>query len=140
MIFQDSEQLERTVPLAIASVPMQPRDGKMYKTPDSLAQGTLFPDLNLPFRLALNGNPLPVTPLTELQALDFVLLELGLYLDTHQDDQEAFALFQKYNSMAKEGRKIYEEKYGPLTVSTVSVDGSYQWICGPWPWEKEKGV
>lgn len=122
--------------LAIASVPMQPRDSKMYSTSDSLAQGTLFPTLNLPFRLAPNGEVLPVTPLTELQALDFVLLELGLYLDTHADDKEAFKLFQQYTSMVKEGRRIYEEKYGPLTLSMASNGSFYRWVHGPWPWEK----
>lgn len=123
--------------LAIAIVPFQPENSAMYDAADSLAQGTLFPALNLPFRLAINGSPVPVTPLTEVQALDFVLVELNLYLDTHPDDREAFLLYRKYAVLAEKCRKIYEEKYGPLNKDSAAMQDHYRWIHGPWPWEKE---
>lgn len=123
--------------LAIASVMVQPADSKRYSRAESLAQGTLFPDLNLPFRLALNGKPVPVTPLSELQALDFVVLELGLFLDTHPSDQEAFRLFRKYEALAKEARARYESMYGPLTQRAAADSETYTWVLGPWPWEKQ---
>lgn len=123
--------------LAIASIEIQGPNSPTYDAADSLAQGTLFPALNLPFRLAVNGAAVPVTPLTELQALGFVLVELNLYLDTHPNDKEAFAMFQKYAALAEEGRKIYEAKYGPLTSAAAASQEQYTWTHGPWPWEKE---
>lgn len=123
--------------LAIASIKTQGPNSPTYDAADSLAQGTLFPALNLPFRLAVNGAPVPVTPLTELQALGFVLVELNLYLDTHPDDKEAFSMFQKYAALEEEGRRIYEAKYGPLTNAATASQERYIWTHGPWPWEKE---
>ena len=66
--------------LAVPYVPFQPEDPEVYQRSEALAQGTLFPGLNLPFHLKPNGDPVPQTPLSELQALEFVLVELGLYL------------------------------------------------------------
>ena len=74
----------------------------------------------------------------ELQALEFVVLELAIYLDTHQDDTEAFQLFQQYSAMEKSARAAYEEKYGPLTKGAAATGSSYQWLSDPWPWNYEQ--
>ena len=76
--------------LAVPYVPFQQDAPQKYSQSEALSNGTLFPGLNLPFHLAVDGSALPATPLAELQALEFVILELGLYLDTHKDDTEAF--------------------------------------------------
>jgi spore coat protein JB len=124
-------------PLAVPYVPFQQENSSVYTQNEALAQGTLFPGLNLPFYLKPDGEPVPVTPLTELQALDFVLSELGLYLDTHQGDSEAFALFQQYDELEREGRAKYQALYGPLTRGATAADNHYTWIHGPWPWEQK---
>lgn len=131
--------LSSCAPLAVPFVPFQQTGSEVYTQNEALAQGTLFPGLNLPFHLKVNGEPVPMTPLTELQALEFVLVELGLYLDTHKDDQEAFALFQQYAALEQEGRKAYEAKYGPLTQNAAAANKKYNWIHGPWPWEVMSG-
>ena len=65
-----------------------------YGHAEALANGTLFPGLNLPFHVkASPGTPMEGAS-AELQALNFVIAELGLYLDTHKDDAEAFQLFR----------------------------------------------
>ena len=81
--------------LAVPYVPFQQNNPQKYSQSEALSNGTLFPGLNLPFRLKIEGSTLPDSPLTELQALEFVVMELGTYLDTHQDDAEAFRLFQQ---------------------------------------------
>ena len=43
------------------------------------------------------------TPLCELMAMDFVIRELNLYLDTHPDDREAFETLQKVHSPERRG-------------------------------------
>ena len=85
--------------LSVPYVPFQQEGSQKYSQSDALSNGTLFPGLNLPFRLKVEGSTVPVGPLAELQALEFVVAELGMYLDTHPSDQEAFDLFQKYAAM-----------------------------------------
>lgn len=74
----------------------------------------------------------------ELQALHFVLTELGLYLDTHKDDSEAFQLFRQYSKLAEEGRRRYEAAFGPLTQIAAAQHDRYTWLSSPWPWEYSK--
>lgn len=121
-------------PLAVPYVPFQQEKEPKYERAQALAQGTLFPGLNLPFQRAVEGKPVEKTPLTELQALQFVLHELGLYLDTHPQDREAFQLFQKYAALYQEGAARYEEQYGPLYQISAAADDRYTWLCDPWPW------
>ena len=66
--------------LAVPYVPFQQTGSKQYSQNDALSNGTLFPGLNLPFHLKVEGSALPSTPLVELQALEFVVLELGTTL------------------------------------------------------------
>lgn len=113
---------------------------KRYSQNDALSNGTLFPGLNLPFHLKIDAPNAVTGPLGELQALEFVLLELGLYLDTHQNDSEAFALYQQYAALEKAGREKYESMFGPLYQSAVAGHKNFsQWIKDPWPWDFQKG-
>ncbi len=72
-------------------------------------------------------------------ALDFVNHELVLYLDTHEDDEEAFECLQKHLALAKEGRKRYVELYGPIQVSDLLGMKKYTWLENPWPWDYTEG-
>ena len=126
-------------PLAVPYVPFQQTGAKRYSQQDALNNGTLFPGLNLPFHLKAEAKNAVNGPLAELQALEFVLLELGLYLDTHQDDQEAFALFQKYSALAESARAAYVERCGPLRQMDAAADDRFTWVDGPWPWEGQAG-
>ena len=96
---------------------------------------SLFPGLNLPFQINTVAATPAQTGVLELQALSFVLTELGLYLDTHPDDKEAFDLFREYTRLAREGRRRYEAMYGPLTLAATADQDQYTWINDPWPWE-----
>ena len=122
-------------------VPMQTNNPQVYEQTEGLENGTLFPGLNLPFqkeiKARLNCNN---APLCELMALDFAVVELGLYLDTHKEDQEAFALYQKYVALYHEGKAKYEKLYGPLTQTTAAQSSSYNWLENPWPWDYVGGT
>ena len=126
-------------PLAVPYVPFQQNSPAKYSREDALSHGTLFPGLNLPFHLKAEAVKVANTPLCELQALEFVIHELGLYLDTHRDDAEAFAMFQQYVALEKEGRKRYEAMYGPLTMDAAAAQDKYVWYQDPWPWDVMKG-
>ena len=127
-------------PLAVPYVPFQQTGSKRYSQQDALNNGTLFPGLNLPFHLKADAKNAVNGPLAELQALEFVLVELGLYLDTHQGDEEAFALYRQYAALEREAREKYEATYGPLLQSSTANSKSWgAWLSDPWPWNYQEG-
>lgn len=72
----------------------------------------------------------------QLQAVDFVLVELTLYLDTHPTDQEAIQQFNHYAKESKKLKKLYESQYGPLMQYGNSYSGyPWNWDDAPWPWQ-----
>ncbi|MBO3280021.1 MAG: spore coat protein CotJB [Clostridiales bacterium] len=127
-------------PLAVPYVPFQQNNPKRYSQMDALNNGTLYPGLNLPFRAKVNAASLQQTPMTELQALEFVLQELALYLDTHPSDGEAFELFRQYAALEETARADYVEIGGPIMRGETARSKTYTWLQDPWPWnytEKE---
>ena len=127
--------LPECAPLAVPYVPFQQTGSKRYSQQDALNNGTLFPGLNLPFHVKANARDVVSGHLAELQALEFVLVELALYLDTHQSDSEAFELYRKYAAMEMEARERYEAMYGPLMHRGVINEKSWaSWLKDPWPW------
>ena len=127
-------RLPASAPLANPYVPFQLEDPPKYEPKTAIIRGTLFPGLDLPFMNMINKNELPMTPLTELQTLGFVLHELSLYLDTHRDDKEAFEVFQTFQRLYRKGREKYEKECGPLHHMS-EMDQHYTWLNDPWPWE-----
>lgn len=125
-------------PLAVPYVPFQQVGSKKYDQIDALSNGTIFPSLNLPFHLKATAASLPDDHSAQLQALLFVITELGLYLDTHKEDKEAFQLFQQYAKLAQEAKQNYEAMHGPLTQLSAGQDAAYRWLDDPWPWEFKK--
>ncbi|MCX7569790.1 spore coat protein CotJB [Tumebacillus sp. DT12] len=72
--------------------------------------------------------------LHEIQAVDFVLVELNLYLDTHPSDS---AIIEQYNAYAVKSKQLKEEyarRYGPLQHGDMA-DKPYSWPDAPWPWQ-----
>lgn len=72
--------------------------------------------------------------LKELTALDFVAVDLHLFLDTHPDNREALEVYNNVVSKANQLRRIYENHCGPLTPNSPSAY-PWQWIEDPWPWQ-----
>lgn len=129
-----SGSLPGRYPLATSLTPMQDSADPVYESGEALSRGTLFPGLDLPF-MNIVGPDLPVSPQTEMMAIDFVVHELGLYLDTHAEDDEAFTLFQTLLAMQKEAKKRYLELFGPIKKTDLLGAERYTWLCDPWPWD-----
>ncbi|NOU69500.1 spore coat protein CotJB [Paenibacillus sp. LMG 31461] len=76
------------------------------------------------------------TQLRDLQAVDFVLVELTLYLDTHPDD---LSVLQQYNQFAHKRMHMaqqFEMEFGPLMPFGHSfTKAPWQWVETPWPWQ-----
>lgn len=76
------------------------------------------------------------TTLEELQAADFTLLELQLYLDTHPSDEKALQQFKELTEQRVGLAANYEAKYGPLQhYGRSKVAHITDWTTSPWPWE-----
>lgn len=121
-------------PLASSLVPEQQRSQPRYETQKALARGTLFPGLDLPLGNIVNNDTADV-PLAELMAIDFAGHDLSLYLDTHPEDDEAFETYKELLELAREGRRRYAERFGPICKTDLEDAGQYTWLNGPWPWD-----
>ncbi|KKO52908.1 spore coat protein CotJB [Paenibacillus sp. DMB20] len=82
------------------------------------------------------GDPRYYELLEQLQAIDFVLVELNLYLNTHPDDLKSI---EQYNKLAQERMmlaKQFEELYGPLmNFGHAFSRHPFEWPKTPWPWQ-----
>lgn len=76
--------------------------------------------------------------LKRLTILDFLAVDLQLYLDSHPNDENAI---EKYNSVVDEAdslREQYEKLFGPLFgFRSYSKRDEFNWIDDPWPWEMD---
>ena len=121
-------------PLAGAYIPMQEEAQPRYEALRALPRGTLFPGLDLPFMNLVNPDA-ENTPKHEMMAIDFVVDELELYLDTHQNDREAFDFYQTMLALQKEAKERYVRLCGPICQTDQLGMERYAWLDAPWPWE-----
>lgn len=81
-----------------------------------------------------DGNMTRENIMNQIKSYQFAVTELGLYLDTHQDDEKALCLHRKYAKELKELQDKYQKVYGPLTINFPC--NKWRWIEEPWPWER----
>jgi spore coat protein JB len=72
--------------------------------------------------------------LLQIMETSFVLVETGLFLDTHPYDENAIRTHNNASQTYEELVNIYELRYGPLTYTGMS-RSPWNYIDGPWPWE-----
>ena len=70
----------------------------------------------------------------QIKCLNFAIIELGLYLDTHPEDQKALCLHREYTKQLKDLKDKYQKMYGPLTIYYPC--NKWRWLEEPWPWER----
>lgn len=73
--------------------------------------------------------------LKQLMALDFVAVDLHLFLDTHPNDCQAVNTLNQVLSEADRFRAEYERRFGPLYSFRSTSSCPWQWPEDPWPWE-----
>lgn len=140
--------------LAIATVPMQQADlQNLNGKQKALDNGTVFPDLYLPFFVTetelntgssgtlckLKETSESCKLLIEIMETGFYLDDLTLYLDTHPEDTEALKLYEQYDEEKKTLESNFARDYYPLckTVLTEAKNANqiFAWTDGPAPWE-----
>lgn len=80
-----------------------------------------------------NNDSMREQMLMKIKELNFAIIELGLYLDTHPDDQRALCMHREYCKKLKELKDKYQKVYGPLTIFFPC--NKWRWLEEPWPWE-----
>ncbi|MDP4090666.1 MAG: spore coat protein CotJB [Bacillota bacterium] len=74
--------------------------------------------------------------LAQIMAVDFMIEDLQLYLDTHPMDREAIVKRNSYVMQSKMLKETYNRLYGMLSENDLS-PFPWNWIEEPWPWECE---
>ncbi len=140
--------------LAIASVPCQ-KWGTTYDPETALIKGTVFPDLNKPFFKADSMDEKPEWAkcepgkggeqeerealLKQIYEVSFIVNDLTLYLDTHEEDSEALAMFTESNEQRAQLMGEFAKKFYPLAQACMAKncggEMKFGWTDGPMPWE-----
>ena len=76
--------------------------------------------------------------LKKLQSYNFAAYDMLLYLDTHPEDERAFQLYKELTEKAGKLKTEYEDANGPLTPFSAGRFDKFNWLKGPWPWQKEE--
>ena len=76
--------------------------------------------------------------LNQIRAIEFMTIELNLYLNTHPNDRRALNEYNGYTRQLMVLKAEYERRYGPLTNFGYAVSQyPWRWINDPWPWEQD---
>lgn len=73
--------------------------------------------------------------LKDIGIVDFTLVELALYLDTHPFDRSAMEYFNHYSRMKNQLVKEFSQKFFPLTKDMAESNKEWRWGMAPLPWE-----
>lgn len=71
----------------------------------------------------------------QIQAVDFALCEVILYLDAYPDSCEALDTYHKLLCRRRTLQEQYEEACGPITATGNRSTTRWDWVSKPNPWE-----
>ena len=116
------------------------QNDNLFNPYEGLIRGNLFKNIYDSYK---NQKPYAIKPinnqakmLTDIDSLEFALIDLNLYLDIYPDDKAAIELFNKYRNEQNELLHIYQNEYGPILLNSDSLNNMpWMWNNKPWPWE-----
>ena len=73
--------------------------------------------------------------LMDISIIDFTLVELTEYLDTHPFDTQAMEYFNHYARIKNQMMQDFANRYYPLTTDTSTDRKEWNWVLSPMPWE-----
>ena len=77
--------------------------------------------------------------LKSLSELDFIAVDLALFLNTHPENKEAIQAYNQVITAADTVRMKYEDAFGPLCSfrSYAGNTNHWAWNDNPWPWQAD---
>ena len=103
-------------------------------------RGNMFSNLYNQYR---DYQPMMINPETEkeqylldLNQVQFAMHDINLYLDNYPNDSMMIKEFNKNRELYLQLLEEYENRFGPINVSSNSLNTSpWMWNKEPWPWE-----
>ncbi|MCL2202849.1 MAG: spore coat protein CotJB [Defluviitaleaceae bacterium] len=80
------------------------------------------------------------TLLHKITALDFMAVDLQLFLNTNPHNREALEIYNDTVAKATAARRQYEAQFGPLTGARDPSGPGWPWMDEPWPWQNERSA
>lgn len=74
--------------------------------------------------------------LNDIGIVDFTLVDLMLYLDTHPNCKEAMEYYNHYVKVKNKMMKEFSMLYFPLTKEYSESTTEWRWGKAPLPWER----
>lgn len=111
----------------------------LFSSSEGFAKGNMFSNNYTPYK---NYQPQVLRATSEQEQLflqmaeaDFAAHDLNLYLDLHPQDGNMLDLFNQYRRQTNQLMMEYEQKYGPLTTSSDTLNQSpFMWTAQAFPW------
>lgn len=72
--------------------------------------------------------------LEQIRCLNFAIVDVSEYLNTHPEDAKALCLHKEYAKRYKDLKEKYQKVYGPLSIYFPC--NKWRWLEEPWPWER----
>jgi len=73
--------------------------------------------------------------LNNINIVDFTMVDLALFLDTHPKDRRALEYYAHYSQIKRQLCREFSKKYYPLTMAEADCEKSWSWGEAPLPWE-----
>ena len=73
--------------------------------------------------------------LLDVQAKSFLAHDIMLYLDTHPDDADAFAAYQRALNDRHAAVRAYEQQVRSLQPDGMRRQDGFDWLDGKFPWQ-----
>lgn len=111
---------------------------ELYEPYQGFIRGNMFPSLFDQYGRIYDVKPMneQAELLTYMDIFDFALIDIGLYLDVHPENQKMIELYNSFLQEKKSILKKYEENYGALTMDSSALNvAPWSWDNNPWPWE-----
>ena len=67
----------------------------------------------------------------QIKCLNFAVVDIAQYLDTHPDDRKALCLHREYCNQLEELKNKYQKVFGPLSIYYPC--NKWRWLEEPWP-------
>ena len=70
----------------------------------------------------------------EVQRNKFAVIDAGMYLDSHPEDETALQYFRMMCKKHEQAAEVYQKNFGPLHMCDAA-ETRWTWNDDPWPWE-----
>ena len=81
-----------------------------------------------------NRNRVRQEMMKQIKCLNFAIVDIAQYLDTHPTDRKALCLHREYTNELRTLKDKYQRIFGPLDIYYPC--NKWRWLEEPWPWER----